>query len=260
MLPKEHLEKLRFLSRKGYLPSSHQPQKVASRGGGGSFTLRRLFIEGSSLIAPSPPEAIIGYEGKERKRELSVSEEKDLGFWPKAIINERHRGVGLIFLPDKLMFALNGSNIESSQDSDFRLEFFPTLMYLGLAGRHCSARYHFGSEESEENRRWSLLIHLAFLISSQTKTLRTSRLTHPHRILESNLTPRLILPVPARGRITLTDPWLALIYHHRRNDLPGPNKKLARPGRTRTEGEEEEGGNGKAHSIFPPSFRGENER
>ena len=139
-------------------------------------------------------------------------------------------------------------------------------MYPVFTGRYCSAPVsvwlrRVGTEQHRRRRHrrrspcWSLLIHLAFLISSQTKTSRTSRLIHSHR--EDRKQPHAVTPPPSHGRITLADPWLALIYHHRRNDLPGPNKKLARAGRTdgcAGAGGREAEGRGKAHSIFPPSF------
>ena len=148
-------------------------------------------------------------------------------------------------------------------------------MYPVFTGRYCSAPVsvwlrRVGTEQHRRRRHrrrspcWSLLIHLAFLISSQTKTSRTSRLIHSHR--EDRKQPHAVTPPPSHGRITLADPWLALIYHHRRNDLPGPNKKLARAGRTdgRTDARELEGGRQKEegrliqYSLLP-SFRARRE-
>ena len=149
-------------------------------------------------------------------------------------------------------------------------------MYPVFTGRYCSAPVsvwlrRVGTEQHRRRRHrrrspcWSLLIHLAFLISSQTKTSRTSRLIHSHR--EDRKQPHAVTPPPSHGRITLADPWLALIYHHRRNDLPGPNKKLARAGRTdgRMRGSWREGGRSKREGSFNiPSFlpfgRGAKER
>ena len=98
--------------------------------------------------------------------------------WPGAIINERHRGIGSIFSFHRLLVPLTSSSNHPEITQTLALK-FSTSIYSVFAGRYCSAPVSFWLAQKSRPRRYrSLLIHLAFLISSQTKTSRTSRLTH----------------------------------------------------------------------------------